>query len=148
MPHTFTSLLTHIIFSTKERAPFIDAALRHDLHAYLGGIVRELKGTALIVNGAADHVHLLAALPPNVSTSEALRVIKTNSSRWVRETRRKAFGWQSGYGAFSVSRSNVPSVTHYIAQQEEHHRKVSFKEEFVAFLNRHEVELDERYIWE
>ena len=148
MPHNFTNLLTHIVFSTKERFPFIDAALRHDLHAYLGGIVRELKGTPLIVNGTADHVHLLAALPPTVSTSDALRVIKTNSSRWVHETRRKAFGWQSGYGAFSVSRSKVPSVTHYIAQQEEHHRKVSFKEEFITFLKRHGIDFDERYIWE
>ena len=148
MPHTFTSLLTHIIFSTKDRLHLIDDDLRPHLHAYLGGIVRELKGTPLIINGTDDHVHLLIALPPTVSLSDTLRVIKTNSSRWAHETRRRPFAWQSGYGAFSVSRSNVAAVTHYIAQQEEHHRKVSFKEEFISFLKKHEIEFDERYIWE
>ena len=148
MPHTFTSLLAHIIFSTKERAPLIDAELRPQLHAYLGGIIRELNGTPLVINGVADHVHLLVALPPTISTSDAMRVLKTNSSRWIHETRRKPFGWQTGYGAFSVSKSNVIAVSQYIARQEEHHRKVSFKEEFLSFLKRHGLEFDERYIWE
>jgi len=148
MPHTFTNLLAHIIFSTKERSPLIDAELRPNLHAYLGGIVRELNGTPLIINGTDDHVHLLVSLPPTISISDALRVLKTNSSKWVHDTRRKAFGWQAGYGAFSVSQSNVHSVTQYIASQEEHHRKVLFKEEFVSFLKKHGVEYDERFIWQ
>ena len=148
MPHTFTNLLTHIVFSTKERAPLIDSDLKPKLHAYMGGIVRELKGTPLLINGTADHVHLFVALPPTVSTSDALRVLKTNSSRWVHDTRRKPFSWQAGYGAFSVSHSNAQAVTRYIAHQEEHHRKISFKEEFVIFLRRHAIEFDERFIWE
>jgi putative transposase len=148
MPHTFTNLLTHVIFSTKERAPFIDDDLRPGLHAYMSGVVRELKGTPLIINGVADHVHLLVAMPPAISTSDAMRVLKTNSSRWVHDTRRKPFGWQAGYGAFSVSQSNAQTVTHYIANQEEHHRRVSFKDEFVSFLMKHGIEYDERFIWE
>ena len=147
MSHAFTNLLAHVIFSTKERAPLIDAELRPKLHAYLGGIVRELNGTPLSINGTDDHVHLLVSMPPTVSTSDAMRVLKANSSKWVHDTRRKPFGWQAGYGAFSVSQSNVPSVTQYIASQEEHHRKVSFKEEFVSFLKRHGVGYDERFIW-
>jgi putative transposase len=148
MPHTFTNLLTHLIFSTRERAPLIDADLKPKLHAYMGGIVRELKGRPLFINGTADHVHLLVVLPPAVSTSDALRLIKTNSSRWAHDVRRKPFGWQTGYGAFSVSESNAQAVGRYIANQEAHHRRVSFQEEFVAFLRRHRMEFDERAIWD
>ena len=147
MPHTLTDLLTHVIFSTKDHAPFIRADLKQHLHAYMGGIVREMHGTALIVNGTSDHVHLLITLPPSLSLSDALRVLKANSSRWVKETYRVPFGWQSGYGAFSVSQSNVAAVSKYIARQEEHHRTVTFQEEFVAFLKKHGVEYDERYLW-
>jgi REP element-mobilizing transposase RayT len=147
MPHTFTNLLTHIVFSTKERVPVINAELRPQLHAYMGGIVRELQGTALIINGMADHVHLLVGLPPALSLSDALRVLKANSSRWLHETRRAPFNWQAGYGAFSVSQSNVLAVTEYIAHQEEHHRKMTFQEEFIALLRKHNIEFDERYIW-
>jgi putative transposase len=150
MAHTFTSLLTHAIFSTKDRQLSINAELKPQLFAYMGGIVREYTGTALMVNGTADHVHLLLRLPPSVSIAEAMRLLKTNSSRWVHEKwpSRSTFGWQTGYGAFSVSQSNVSAVLRYIANQEEHHRKVSFQEEFIAYLQRHEIEYDERYIWE
>lgn len=149
MPHTYTNLLTHIIFSTKDRTPIIGTDLRPRLHAYLGGIVRELGGTPLAVNGIADHLHLLVGLPPSLSVSEALRVLKTNSSRWMREEmRQRAFGWQSGYGAFSVSRSNVRAVSQYIAHQDEHHRKINFQEEYVAFLQKHGIDYDERYLWD
>jgi REP element-mobilizing transposase RayT len=103
-----------------------------------------------MVNGTADHVHLLLRLPPSASIAEAMRVLKTNSSRWVHEKwpSRSTFGWQTGYGAFSVSQSNVSAVLHYIANQEEHHRQVSFQEEFVIYLQRHGIEYDERYIWQ
>jgi REP element-mobilizing transposase RayT len=150
MAHTFTNLLTHVIFSTKDRVPHIDAELKPDLFAYMGGIVREIDGKALGINGTADHVHLLIKLPPTIAISDAMRVLKTNSSRWVHEQwdSRSAFGWQTGYGAFSVSQSNVPAVLRYIANQEEHHRKVSFQEEFLAYLKKHGIEYDERYIWE
>lgn len=149
MPHTYTNLLTHIIFSMKERAPVIGSELRPRLHAYVGGIVRELGGTLLTINGVADHIHLLVGLPPVLSISETLRVLKTNSSRWVHEEMsQRAFGWQSGYGAFSVSQSNRTAVSQYIAQQDEHHRKISFQEEYVAFLQKHGIDYDERYLWD
>ena len=150
MAHTFTNLLTHVIFSTKDRTPSINVELKPQLFAYMGGIVRECKGVALTVNGIADHVHLLLRLPPTISLAEIMRVLKTNSSRWVHEKwpLHSAFGWQAGYGAFSVSQSNVSAVLHYITNQEEHHRKVSFQEEFIAYLRRHGIEYDERYIWE
>jgi REP element-mobilizing transposase RayT len=142
--------MTHIIFSTKDRMPLIDSELKPELHAYLGGMVRELKGKAYSINGTADHVHMLVSLPPTIAISEALKMVKANSSRWASEKwrGRKIFGWQTGYGAFSVSKSNVSSVIKYIETQEEHHRNVSFQEEFIAFLKRHEIEYDERYIWE
>ncbi|MDT4897183.1 MAG: REP-associated tyrosine transposase [Acidobacteriota bacterium] len=150
MAHTFTNLLAHIIFSTKDRAPFIDMELKPELHAYLGGMVREIKGKAYSINGTADHVHLLISLPPTLALSDAMKVVKANSSRWVSDKwgERKNFGWQIGYGAFSVSKSNVPGVAKYIENQEEHHRKITFKEEFLEFLRKHGIEYDERYIWE
>jgi REP element-mobilizing transposase RayT len=150
MAHTFTNLLTHIIFSTKERAPLIGAELKPELHAYLGGMLREIKGKAYSINGTADHVHLLVSLPPTLALSDAMKLVKANSSRWVSDkwSSRKDFGWQIGYGAFSVSKSNVSPVIRYIENQEEDHRKVTFKEEFLEFLSKHGIEYDERYIWE
>ena len=149
MPHTFANLLTHVVFSTKDRQPFLTSDLRTDLLAYVGGIVRNIHGKLLDSNAQPDHVHCLLSLPPALSVAEALRVIKSNSSLGVHDTRRRAaFAWQTGYGAFSVSQSNVPSVVKYIRNQEQHHRKVSFQEEFVAFLRAHGIAYDERYIWE
>ncbi len=150
MAHTFTNLLTHIIFSTKERCPFIDTELKAPLLAYMSGIVRELRGTTLTINGTADHVHFLLRLPPTLSLADAMRVIKTNSSRWVHAhwPSCSTFGWQTGYGAFSVSQSAVGEVVRYIAGQEEHHRQVSFQEELITYLKKHGIEYDERYLWE
>lgn len=141
MPHTFTNLLVHVVFSTKDRQPMLDAELRSRLFPYMGGIVRELGGVALAINGPDDHVHALLTMPATVAIADLLRVVKTDSSRWVHEQwpRRRAFAWQTGYGAFSVSRSNTPEVERYIANQEEHHRNVSFQEEFLAFLRRHGI---------
>jgi REP element-mobilizing transposase RayT len=116
----------------------------------MGGIIRNLKGKALLINGMVDHVHLLFDLPPSICISEALRIIKANSSGWVHEKwpSRQNFAWQIGYAAFSVSQSNVRQVYNYIANQEKHHRKVSFKEELLAFLKKHNIQYDERFIWE
>src|SRR5215471_9522339 len=110
MSRTFTNLLTHVVFSTKNREPMIRTEVRSELFAYLGGLTRELKGKAYCINGTSDHVHMLVSLPPNVSTSNALRFIKANSSGWMRERWRRLFAWQLGYGAFSVSKSNSPAV--------------------------------------
>ncbi len=150
MAQTLTNLLFHVVFSTKDRLPLIDAELKPDLLAYIGGIVRELGGKLLAANGTADHVHLLLRLPPRLALADAVRVVKTNSSRWVHQSRalRRRFQWQAGYGAFSVSQSNVPEVVRYIRNQEQHHRRVSFQEELLAFLKRHGIEYDEQYIRE
>jgi putative transposase len=127
--------------------PLIDSDIKPRLHAYLGGIVRELKGTALGVNGTMDHVHMLIGLPPTVALSDVVRVTKANSSRWIHEqVGDKKFGWQSGYGAFSVSQSKAQTVLACIAHQEEHHRKFSFKEEVAAFLKKYGIEYDEHFL--
>lgn len=150
MAHTFTNLLTHVIFSTKDRVPIIKPELKPNLHAYMGGIIRELKGKAVTIDGTTDHVHLLLWVPPTLSISETLGVLKSNSSKWVNDERRQrsAFAWQTGYGAFSVSHSNSPAVVRYIRTQEEHHKKVSFQEEFVSYLKKNGIPYDARYIWE
>jgi putative transposase len=148
MSHTYTKLLTHVIFSTKDRESLITAALHDDLLAYLGGIVRELGGALRAANARPDHVHLLCSLPPMVAMADALRVVKTNSSRWVHRSRNCAgFEWQTGYGAFSVSHSLAPAVVRYIGDQEKHHRRVTFQEELIAFLKKNGIAYDERYIW-
>jgi putative transposase len=150
MARTYTKLVSHITFSTKDRAPLIVADLQPRLHTFIGGIVRELGGTALIVGGVADHVHILAMFPPRVALSEALREIKAGSSRWMKQQlgTRGGFAWQAGFAAFSVSQSRVPETTQYIANQAEHHRNKTFKEELLEFLQGYEVDYDEQYLWE
>jgi putative transposase len=148
MTHTSGNILLHFIFSTQGRRRLIKPDFRADLFAYLGGIVGEMDGTALIINGTSDQVHMLVRVRPVHSPSEIARIVKTNSSRWVHEKWAPDFAWQTGYGVFSVSGSNVAAVTQYIAEQEEHHRKHSFQEEFVAFLKKNNVTYDERYIWD
>lgn len=148
MSHTLGNILLHFIFSTHGRRPMIKPGFRDEVFAYLGGIVREMNGAALIINGEADHVHLLIRVRPIHSAAEIARVVKTNSSRWLREKHSPAFAWQTGYGVFSVSESSLPEVTKYIANQHEHHRKRSFQEEYVAFLKKNHIEYDPRYIWD
>jgi putative transposase len=147
LSHTSGNILLHLIFGTRRQLPLIKPDFRADLFAYLGGIIREIRGTALIINGASDHVHLLVRIRPAQSAAEIARLVKANSSKWVREKWSSDFAWQTGYGVFSVSESNVAAVTKYIATQEEHHKKHSFQEEFLAFLKKNHVEYDERYIW-
>jgi REP element-mobilizing transposase RayT len=149
MAHTFTNLLTHVIFSTQGRQPFLSQNLSPDLLAYMGGIVRRLHGKMIESNARPDHVHCLLSLPATLSVAEALRVLKANSSLWVHEIRhRPTFAWQTGYGAFSVSQSNLPAVVKYIRNQDQHHRKVTFQEEFITFLKRHGISYDPQYLWE
>ena len=149
MPHSFASLLVHIIFSTKDRASDLSPELATRLFPYMAGIVRERKGVPLIINGPADHVHLLLYVAATESISDLMRVVKTNSSRWVHEQfpEHKRFGWQAGCGAFTVSGSRASDVTDYIAAQQEHHRRVSFQEEFLTFLRKHGMVYDERDLW-
>ena len=147
MAQTLTNLLMHVVFSTKNREPMISADLKPSLLAYIGGIIRELDGKLLAADGTSDHVHLLMRLPPKLSLADGLRVIKTKSSRWAREAHAR-FQWQAGYAAFSVSQSNVAAVARYVRDQEKHHRRISFQEELRAFLKKHKIEYDERYLWE
>ena len=148
MAHTAGNIVLHLIFSTKGRQALMVPEIRADLFAYLGGIVREMHGTALIINGTADHVHMLIRIRPAQAVAEIARVIKTNSSRWARSKWKIEFAWQTGYGAFSVSESNVPAISRYIAEQEQHHKKRNFQQEYVAFLKKNKIVYDERYIWD
>ncbi len=148
MGHTYTNLLTHVIFSTKDRAPLVEDEIRNDLHAYMGGIVRHLGGEPIMINGPKDHVHMLLVLPADKSASDCLRTIKTNSSKWIHEKwpARESFAWQTGYSAFAVSDSNREKVIAYIRDQQEHHRKFSFEEEFIAFLKKNKIPYDSRFV--
>lgn len=148
MAHTYTEILIHAVFSTSGRAALLTESMRPEMHAYLGGILREVGAVPIIVGGTADHVHFLARVPADLSVSDCLRVAKTNSSRWAREKWRRPFAWQCGYGAFSVSESKRAAVIRYIQDQEKHHRRISFQEEFLELLKNHGVEFDERYIWQ
>lgn len=150
MAHTFTDLLYHIVFSTKNRASLIDDELRPELWKYLGGIVKGFKGEPIIIGGVADHSHLLIALPPTICVSDALRLIKTNSSGWVHESfpTRHRFAWQAGYAAFTLSESRRDTVIRYIRNQEQHHRKVSFQDEFMRLLKKHRIDYDPATLWE
>ena len=149
MPHSDNALYTHVVFSTKDRTPQIDPALEERLYPYMGGIVRELKGKLLNVNGVEDHLHLLMAMPPTVSIAEVAGKVKGCSSKWIHETfpERAAFEWQRGYAAFSVSQSQLPLVTRYIEHQKTHHAKWSFRDEYRRLLARHGIAVDERFLW-
>ena len=148
MPHTSGKILLHFIFSTAGRRPLISPEFRDDLFAYLGGIVREMNGTALIINGVVDHVHMLVRVRPVHSAAEIVRVVKANSSRWVRETHSPRFGWQTGYGVFSVSESSVRRLPPTLRDNTSIIRSSRFKKKFVAFLKKNHTEYDERYIWD
>jgi len=146
MAHSLASVHIHFVFSTKNRLPYLKDALQPAMFAYLGGIVRELGGKPVIVGGMPDHVHLLARMPTGMSVSDFMRVVKTNSSKWARRGKRD-LAWQTGFAAFSVSMSLLPHVTRYIREQEKHHRKMTFREELVALLKKHNIAYDDRYIW-
>jgi REP element-mobilizing transposase RayT len=150
MAGTFSDLLFHIVFSTKDRIALIDDILQEDLYKYIGGIVRGQKGVLVEVGGMSDHIHLLVRLKPMHCISDFVREVKSGSSKWVNEEKWKLrkFGWQDGYGVFTVSRSQAPRVVKYVRCQREHHQRVDFKAEFIELLIKHEVEYVERYIWE
>lgn len=148
MPSTHVSLSYHIVFSTMHRQAFISKALASDLHAYLGGIIQKLGGVAIEIGGVADHVHILVGLKATHCLADLLREIKSGSSQWLHEQRKvRCFSWQEGYAAVTVSPSAIEQVRRYIATQEEHHRKKTFQEELVEFLQQNGIAYDERYLW-
>jgi len=144
MAHTYTNLLTHALFSTKDRRPIIRPEWKADLHAYLGGIITNLRGQPVLINGPKDHVHLLFVLPASLAPSDFMEKLKANSSKWAKGHAR-GFAWQTGYTAFSVSQSKLEEVKAYIAQQDEHHRRRTYQEEVVALLTRHGIDFDARF---
>jgi len=151
MPQSFSRLWTHLIFSTKERFPFLtDRQVRRDMHAYLATVLRSHDCETLIVDGAKDHVHALFALSRKTSISTVVKEIKRTSSSWIKDLspQLKRFHWQNGYGAFSVSQSHLDQVCKYIERQEQHHRRVVFEDEYRAFLKKYQAEYDERYVWD
>jgi len=143
MAHTLARILVHVVFSTKDRAPWLQVPVRPGLFAYMAGIVSRLGAEALIINGVADHVHMLLAMPTNLTLADLVRTVKASSSTWIRDGHAH-FAWQSGYAAFSVSESNLEKVRHYIQEQEEHHRRSDFKKELISFLTKHNLELRPR----
>ncbi len=149
MAGTYTKLFYHVVFSTKHRQNHIVPAIEEEVHMYVAGIVRGIGDSCVAINGMPDHLHLLAILPPKIALSDALREIKANSSKWLHETKQlPKFGWQDGYAAFTVSKSSVEPVREYIRKQKAHHGRRDFQAELLELLARHEVEFDERYIWD
>jgi len=151
MPQSLTNLLVHVVFSTLERQPFLsNPTLLEEMHRYLGGIVKENGGHSLGVGGVADHVHLFMAVPQTVAVADLVRDLKRSSSVWIkrRDGSLKDFAWQGGYGAFSVGQTEFEVVRAYIQNQEEHHKRRTFQEEYRAFLNKYRIAYDERYVWE
>ena len=151
MAQSLSKILVHVVFSTKDRRPYLnDRELRTELHAYLGGILVRLDCQPLIVGGVADHVHLLSALARTRTAADVVKELKRGSTLWIKasDSSLADFAWQGGYGAFSIGASQISTVRNYIANQEEHHRNVSFQDEFRTLLARYDVEFDERYVWD
>jgi REP element-mobilizing transposase RayT len=150
MANTFTSLHYHVIFSTKNREPWIRPEIETRVWSYLGGIARENDLKAILIGGIENHVHLLLGIPPTVAVSKAVQLIKGGSSAWLKDALpgARGFGWQDGYGAFTVSKSLVPEVENYIRHQREHHRVKTFEEEYRAVLEKHEIRFEERYLFD
>ena len=148
MSDSYTNLLYHIVFSTRDRRPLITPDYEVRLYDYIGGTIRDLGGISLALNGAEDHLHLLAKLRPDRALSDVLRKLKANASGWMHRVfpRLDNFTWQRGYGAFTVSQSSAREVSKYIARQKEHHQKTSFRDEFITFLIANQIEFDEQYI--
>ncbi len=151
MPQSLSAVYIHLVFSTKDRRPFLrDKSVRVSLHSQLGGISKTLECPPLQVGGIEDHVHILARLSRTMTQADWVKEIKRVSSGWLKTKGREYadFEWQGGYADFSVSQSNLEEVKKYIAGQEEHHRKMSFQEELRVLLRKHELEWDEQYVWD
>jgi putative transposase len=150
MSQSFTNLIYHIVFSTKNRQPLITDEVKSRLYEYIGGTIRKQGGMSLAINGMNDHVHVLAKLRPDKSVSYVLRDLKANSSGWMHDVfpELKDFSWQNGYGAFTVSASQIDKVKEYIANQEKHHQKIgSFRDEFIKLLRANKIEFVEKYLF-
>ena len=150
MPQSLSKLYAHLIFSTRDRRPFLDVEIRDRVHAYLSVVLRDMGSPYVVVGGVADHVHILYEIGRTVAVCEYIEQLKRESSKFVKGLgpNLDKFYWQRGYGIFSVSPTHRESVVKYIQNQEEHHRTKTFQEEYREFLNRYEIEFDERYVWD
>ncbi len=151
MAHTYSQLYYHLVWSTKERLALIEDDFKDGLYAYISGAIKFKGGVLIAIGGMPDHVHLCVSLPPSVCIADAVRNVKISSNKWVAENvgkpRLGQFAWQEGYGAFSISRSGLDEVNNYIHNQAEHHKRWSFRDEFLCLLRRYEIEFDEQYLW-
>lgn len=150
MPQSLAKMTIHLTFSTKDRRPLIVPVVREKLCEYLGGILRGLDCPSICIGAMGDHVHVLFILSRKQPLAGVIEEVKKSSSKWIKGQGEAMadFYWQRGYGAFSVSQSGIAETKTYIASQEEHHRRVTFQDEFRAFLTRHEIDYDERYVWD
>lgn len=149
MPQSLANLLVHLVFSTKNRTPYLQDDLANVMHAYLGAVLRDLECPALSINGMSDHVHILFNLSRTESVAGVVKRIKSSSSAWIKKksVQLDAFQWQSGYGAFSIGQSQLDDLRSYIERQQEHHKTRTFEDEFRAILTKYGLEWDERYVW-
>jgi REP element-mobilizing transposase RayT len=150
MPQSLSYILTHIIFSTKDRAPLLDATVRPNLHAYLATVARNVDCECYRVGGVADHVHLAVRLSRTITMAKLIEELKTSSSKWLitQSPGLKDFAWQRGYGVFSVGPNDLNALINYIETQEEHHRTRTFQDEYRDFLTEYGIAYDERYVWD
>ncbi len=150
MASTFTSLHYHIVFGTRYRRPAIDGNLESELHNYIAGIINNHDGITLQINGTTDHLHILCGLSTRTCLADVVRLVKSNSSKWVnaRPDRKSRFEWQTGYGAFTVSFSGLDAVRSYIRSQKQHHEKMTFRDELIRLLQRHQIQFETRYLFE
>jgi REP element-mobilizing transposase RayT len=148
MAGTYTNLLYHIVFSTKDRRQLIKPTIEERLYKYMGGIIRGLGGVGLEIGGVDDHIHILVKFKPTIALSDAVRDIKANSSKWLNEQAKiYKFAWQDGFSAFTVSESQVERLRRYIRNQKTHHRRQTFQEELLELLKKNQIERDDRYLW-
>jgi REP element-mobilizing transposase RayT len=149
MAQTLVCLRVHVVFSTKDRHPMITPEVEPELYAYLGGIIKNLDSRCLAAGGTSNHVHLLISQSKNMALSKLMEEIKKSSSKWIKTkgTALQTFGWQDGYGAFTIGQSQVEALQRYIAGQKDRHKKQTFEEELVTLLKKYQVDYDERYIW-
>jgi putative transposase len=150
MPQSLANVLIHVVFSTKNRLPLILPEVEEELYCYVAAVCRTCRCPAHKVGGTSDHLHLVCSLARTITVAELLGTIKADCSKWIKTKgpRYAGFAWQNGYGAFSIGQSQLVDVKRYIGQQKEHHRQRSFQEEFREFLQRYQIEYDERYVWD
>jgi len=150
MPQSLSSILVHLIFSTKNREPFISTAIEQELHPYMAKIFRGLRSPSLTIGGTDDHVHILFSLGRTIEVAELVKEVKSESSKWIKSKGKEFenFYWQRGYGAFSIGQSQVTAVKRYIARQKVHHQRVTFQDEYRTFLKSYGIDYDERYVWD